>query len=818
MAQRRARRFTAFTVALGLVIAACSDGDGAATTTTAVPVPIGTTPTRAEADGVAPRLFGLTLSEGQAAANTPDTTPVVDGDQLPADRLDEIVDRLPEWTDPAEDRESFNWPVQSSPPPRTGAVIDEPFPPADDTPVVTVPTGPLHVLRVQPEGDVPLAPYVAVTFDQPMVPVGTVGQVGAIDVPVTITPALDGTWQWIGTRTLRFDYSGGSIDRLPMATTYSVTVPAGTESATGNALAEEVTFSFTTPPPTVQSFGPESDALALDQVFVATFDQRIDPAAVLATISLKAGDDGVPLRLATADEIEADDAARNSTQTAEDDRWVAFRAVDPLPTDTAITVQIGPGTPSAEGPATSELGPSYRGRTYAPLKVVRVTCSYSDRCVPGSEIDVEFNNPLDPDKSDVSVVTITPELAAVTAGISYSTLVVRGATRARTEYTITIPGSFTDVFGQTLGEATPVTIDIGEADDGIQGYEAITTLDPFAESQQLSVLTTNHDTLRVRVFAAEPSMFDDYFRYSWQRDNADVPLPAWTVLSDSEISVDGEADTMVDTPIDLGGLLAGAPGHLIVLVEPVPALSPSDDDYYRNRPALTWVQSTQLGIDGFSDTGHVTVWATDLRTGAPLADVAVTLTGGASGTTDSEGLTRLALPAPVGETESVLVATRGDDSALLPVQAFRQDQRDTVRWYVFDDRQVYRPGETVRVKGWLRRYTLSADAELEAMNLDATVRYVVNDSYGNELLAGTAPLGSLGGFDLELALPDTANIGTAAISMTIEGEPGVDLQGPYHQFQIQEYRRPEFEVTTRAESAVPFVSTRTQTVAATAAY
>lgn len=817
MAQRRARRFTAFTVALALVVAACSDDDDA-TTTTATPVPIGTTPVAPAADGAAPRMFGLTLSEGRAAALTPDTTPVVEGDQLPEGRLDEIVDRLPEWTNPADARDSFNWPIQSSPPPRSGAVIDESFPPAADAPVVTVPSVPLQVLRFQPEGDVALAPYVAITFDQPMVPVGTVGQVAAQDVPVTISPALDGAWQWIGTRTLRFDYSGGLIDRLPMATTYTVTVPAGTESATGNELTEEVSFAFATPPPTVQSFAPEGESLRLDQLFVASFDQRIDPAAALATISLKAGDDGVPLRLATAAEIEADDLARNTAQTAEESRWIAFRAVDPLPTDSAITVQIGPGTPSAEGPATSESGPSYRGRTYAPLKVLRVSCAFDDRCVPGSEIDVEFNNPLDPEKSDVSVVTVAPELAAVTAGLSYSSLVIRGATQARTEYTVTLPGSFTDVFGQTLGEATPVTVIIGEADDSIQGYEAITTLDPFAPTQQLSVLSTNHDSLRVRVFAADPSMLSAYLRYSWQRDNTEEQMPAWTVLSDATLTVDGEADTMIDTPIDLSGVLNGTPGHVIVLVEPIPALQPNDDDYYRNRPALTWVQSTQLGIDGFSDTTDATVWATDLRTGAPLADVAVTITGGASGTTDADGLAQLALPAPVGDSESFLVATRGGDSAVLPLQSFRQDQRDTLRWYVFDDRQVYRPGETVRVKGWLRRYTLSTDAELVAVDPDTTVQYVVNDGYGAELLRGEAPLGALGGFDLELALPETANVGQASISMTIEGEPGVDLQGPYHQFQIQEYRRPEFEVTTRAESAVPFVSTRTQTVAAAGAY
>ena len=28
---------------------------------------------------------------------------------------------------------------------------------------------------------------------------------------------------------------------------------------------------------------------------------------------------------------------------------------------------------------------------------------------------------------------------------------------------------------------------------------------------------------------------------------------------------------------------------------------------------------------------------------------------------------------------------------------------DTLSWYVFDDRQMYRPSEEIHVKGWLRR-------------------------------------------------------------------------------------------------------------------
>ena len=86
----------------------------------------------------------------------------------------------------------------------------------------------------------------------------------------------------------------------------------------------------------------------------------------------------------------------------------------------------------------------------------------------------------------------------------------------------------------------------------------------------------------------------------------------------------------------------------------------------------------------------------------------------------------------------------------------------TVRWYVFDDRQVYRPGETVRVKGWVRRYTLSGDAELQrAATGDATVRLRRQRLVRQRARSrATATLGSLGGFDLDLALPDTANVGT----------------------------------------------------------
>ena len=820
MAQRRFRRTTALVVALSLVIAACDNGGTSSPTTTTASTGGGGGGGGGGITGGAPRTFGLRLAEGEALAQQGDPTSVVTGEELDPARIAEILSRLPGWDGGEAEQEPFNWPVQSTPPPRTGLTIDEPFPPAEAPPVEEVPTGPLHVVRYQPEGEVGIAPYLAVTFDQPMVAVGTVAQVGAADVPVTITPALDGRWQWIGTKTLRFDYESAAIDRLPMATTYTVTVPAGTTSTSGGELAETVSWQFTTPPPSVVSFTPTGESLALDQLFIAVFDQLIDPAAVLATVHLRAGGTEVAVRLATATEVAADDTARMITEQVVGNRYLAFRPVSPLPTDTELKIAIGPGTPSGEGPAVTDTAETFNGRTYAPLRVVRVTCAWSDECPPGTDLYVEFNNYLDTALTDPNSVTVSPALAGHRAGIQGSTIVLSGLTLGRTEYTITLPASITDVFGQTLGETVTRKVRISSARPSIQQYGGVTTLDPFAVEQQLTVLTVNHDKLRVRVFAADPAMFTEYMEYSERRDDPAVELPDWTELADETVTVDGEADTAVATPIDLGDLFGGKPGQAIVLVESVPSMSPRSDEYWENRPALTWVQSTRLGVDAFTDAEDALVWATDLTTGTALSGVTVHISGTTEeATTDADGLARLSLPAPTNDYwPRLVIATKGDDTAIMPVYAESRPVKDALRWFVFDDRQVYRPGETMKVKGWVRRLTLSDDATLHAPGDGTGISYTVTDSYGNELARGSADVGELGGFALSIDLPETADLGQAMLNLELTGVSNVDYNFENHWFQIEQYRTPDFEVTTRPESQPPFLSTSPATVAANASY
>ena len=66
-----------------------------------------------------------------------------------------------------------------------------------------------------------------------------------------------------------------------MATDFTVTVPAGTRSVTGGELEDDIVSRFSTPTPSVQSFGPTGPGQPLTPVFVATFDQLVDPRKMI---------------------------------------------------------------------------------------------------------------------------------------------------------------------------------------------------------------------------------------------------------------------------------------------------------------------------------------------------------------------------------------------------------------------------------------------------------------------------------------------------------------------------------------------------------
>jgi hypothetical protein len=231
-------------------------------------------------------------------------------------------------------------------------------------------------LRFSPEGEIPVAPFISITFNQPMVPVTTLKDLSVNEVPVKVVPELNGTWRWLGTKTLTFNYDSALIDRLPKSTKYTVTVPAGTKSQTGGTLDSAVEWTFTTPVVKITSKYPEGISQPQNPLIYVSFDQRVDPAAILKVTSLTAGGKPVAIRLSTESEWKNNSVISARVKNSIEGRWIVFQPLEILPLDTSITVSIGPNTPSAEGPLTSNDVLSFSFRTYAPLKVEDHGCSW----------------------------------------------------------------------------------------------------------------------------------------------------------------------------------------------------------------------------------------------------------------------------------------------------------------------------------------------------------------------------------------------------------------------------------------------------------
>jgi hypothetical protein len=184
-----------------------------------------------------------------------------------------------------------------------------------------------------------------------------------------VQPPLPGTWRWLGTKTLTFNYDSNLIDRLPKATIYTVTIPEGTRSQTGGVLASEVKWSFTTPPPKLTNRFPEGIVQPPNPLVFLEFDQRIVPAEVLKFVSMSTGGKTIALQLANEVDIKNNFEVNQLVKAGLDSRWMVFKAKENLPLTSDISVTIAPGTPSAEGPLTTTEAQSFQFHTYAPLKI-----------------------------------------------------------------------------------------------------------------------------------------------------------------------------------------------------------------------------------------------------------------------------------------------------------------------------------------------------------------------------------------------------------------------------------------------------------------
>ncbi len=120
---------------------------------------------------------------------------------------------------------------------------------------------------------------------------------------------------------------------------------------------------------------------------------------------------------------------------------------------------------------------------------------------------------------------------------------------------------------------------------------------------------------------------------------------------------------------------------------------------------------------------------------------------------------------------------------------------DRHRGYCFTERPVYRPDQVIHFKAILRGYERGVYETLPARKLEMTVY----DPRGEVIDTRELTTNEEGSASGDLHLPDQAALGLYRIQLAVEGRPCDTGEGA--QFRVEEYRKPEFEVTVTAAGA-----------------
>ncbi len=602
-------------------------------------------------------------------------------------------------------------------------------------------------------------------------------------------------------------------------------MPKGTEAANGATLAEAVSWSFTHADPDRHRFVGRHREHAAD----TGVRRRVRPAR-----RRRSGAGGHhPRRGRQAVARSAGDRRRDRRRhrlpRVPSDRPRLTRRRVPArspscPADTELKIDDRPQHPVGRGAAHGLVRCRYVSGTHVrPAEGHRHVVRLGRRLHAGRAAHDPVQQPTRPEAFSADQVSVSPAIPGLRIDVYGGVIDLPGPQPAAPTYTVTLDGDLTDVFGQTLGDDVSIEFESDRHRPSCvvsTGNGSRPTPPPTSRSCPSRASTTTRSTSMA--WAVTPANLDEYRDYlEDQWSNADEPAPEWQVVYDEVIEIDAAADQWIETAIDLSSPFNQTGSQLVVRVEPTRVFSENDDDYWRNRPTIAWVQKTTLAVDAFFDDQNLLIWTTDLTTGKPVGGVPVELLGdGRIATTDEEGLAELELG-----TEGILGlwANGGDRTAFLPSDWWEgwkaSDISDESRWYIFDDRGIYRPGETARVTGWVRRFARTEDAQLALFGGEVTVTYQAWDPQGNQIGTGTVDLNALGGFNIS----DRRTGG-------FQPRPGLDrlptqrrrLQlrtaAVTHTFQVQEFRTPEFEVTARNESAGPHYTARPATVAVDADY
>jgi uncharacterized protein YfaS (alpha-2-macroglobulin family) len=644
--------------------------------------------------------------------------------------------------------------------------------------------GYLEVAQVIPAPDtedVEAASTITVIFNRPVVPLVAVSDPAYADLPqpVTFEPSIEGSGEWLNTSIYVFT----PAEALAGGNTYTARIAAGLTDTTGGVLTEDYEWSFSTQPPHVVWVSPSEDAeqIGVDTVVQVTFNMPVDCDSATRAFSLRTG-----LR-----SVDGDFECVAETLTFTPTDWLDF--------DATYSVEVDEGVQSTGGGQGMRDAYEWRFSTVPLPRIIGTEPQDGERdAYAYTSFEIIFNAPID-ERTVMPNLEMTPPLSPTQVYTYFrywdNTFVLGFGAQPSSDYEVRIGPDIADPYGNTTGQAMTVRFRTAPLDPRvwlpIPGQ--VGTFDAH-QPARIVVGHINVDRLNLELYRLDvPEFFRARWDW-WDYDPAGSPVRRWSVDVAAPLNETGYV--AVDL-VDRGGSLV--PGIYLLDMD-APGV---EYDRWGHRKLLI-VSEYNLTIKTAAD--EIWVWTTDLATGEPVGDMALTVWNNGNKTqdtqtTDADGLARFAVRdterndlAIVSEEPFAFGGSDWDWSAGIGPWDFGLEQEyggSAHRAHIYTDRPIYRPGQTVYFRGVIRAeddvsYSLPRRREVTVNIYDVT---------GEQVYRETLSLDEFGAFHGELTLTEGASLGDYGIQVFF-GEEGFD-----DNFQVAAYRPPEFEVlVTPAEA------------------
>lgn len=230
--------------------------------------------------------------------------------------------------------------------------------------------------------------------------------------------------------------------------------------------------------------------------------------------------------------------------------------------------------------------------------------------------------------------------------------------------------------------------------------------------------------------------------------------------------------------------------------------------------ATSILSVTDLALLVKGAPGRLLAWAVNRHSGQPAAGAALRIFDTDSRTLladlkTSAGGEASAAISSVTDQGVIVLARQGDDIALSTGSGYsiKTDSPDRLQGVVYTDRPVYRPGHTLHFRAIVR------ESAPEGYRLPSTrVRAEITSPEGNVITRRDGKLSSFGTFSGEWTVPPGAPLGDYSLRVNAE-DSGPQWSGIYGSFNVEEYRKPDFEVrVTPAERRLNQGATATFTI------